>query len=288
MPKRHPENAPGNWYVDDACIDCAAARHVAPGLIVQRGGQSVFARQPQTEAENLMAWRARLLCPTASVKSASKLEPPQGAFPQPLAENIYRLGYNAAGSYGAHSFLMRRAAGNVMVDSPRWTRAVTSQLEAWGGLSDILLSHRDDVADAGRYAKHFGAHVWIHQDDAKVAPFADRIVEGLEPQAIADDLTVIPCPGHTKGSVVYWFERRFLFTGDSLAWDDEEGDLAAWRDVCWYSWAEQRRSLARLLDYEFEGVFAGHGNSQIRPAAEMRQRLATLVERMKKGGRNYR
>jgi glyoxylase-like metal-dependent hydrolase (beta-lactamase superfamily II) len=288
MPKRHPENAPGDWYVDDACIDCAAARHVAPGLIVSAGGQSVFARQPQTEAEKLMAWRARLLCPTASVRSESKLEQPDGAFPEALAANIYRLGYNARGSYGAHSFLIRRAAGNLMVDSPRWTRAVTAQLEAWGGLSDVLLSHRDDVADAERYAKHFGAHVWIHKDDRKAAPFADRVVAGQDPQVIADDLVMIPVPGHTKGSVVYWFDRRYVFTGDSLAWSLEQDDLAAWEDVCWYSWPEQTRSLARLLDYEFEGVFAGHGASQIRTAPEMHRRLAALVERMKNGGSSYR
>src|SRR5207237_298842 len=59
MARRHPENAAGDWYVDDACIDCMAARDVAPGLIVARGGQSVFARQPVTEDELLMAWRAR-------------------------------------------------------------------------------------------------------------------------------------------------------------------------------------------------------------------------------------
>jgi glyoxylase-like metal-dependent hydrolase (beta-lactamase superfamily II) len=288
MPKRHPDNSPGDWFIDDACIDCAAARHVAPGLIVSSGGQSVFARQPQSEEEIRMAWRARLLCPTASVRSAGKAKAPDGIFPEPLAENIYRLGYNARGSYGAHSFLMRRYSGNVMVDSPRWTRAVTAQLESWGGLSDVLLSHRDDVADAERYAKHFGAHVWIHEWDRSAARFADRILEGREARPIADDLVAIPVPGHTKGSVVYWFDRRYFFTGDSLAWSIEENDLAAWEDVCWYSWPEQTRSLAALLDYSFEGVFAGHGASQIRPAREMRRRLTALVERMKKGGSVYR
>jgi hypothetical protein len=63
MRKRHPQNAPGDWYVDTRCIDCGAARTAAPGLIVERGGQSVFARQPQTADERMMAWRARLLCP---------------------------------------------------------------------------------------------------------------------------------------------------------------------------------------------------------------------------------
>ena len=76
MAKRHPENAPGDWYVDTACIDCAAARNVAPGLIVRKGGQSVFARQPQTEAELKAAWRARLLCPTASARTEKPAKAP--------------------------------------------------------------------------------------------------------------------------------------------------------------------------------------------------------------------
>jgi hypothetical protein len=49
MPKRearNPTSAKGDWFIDDRCIDCAASREVAPGLIVERGGKSVFARQP--------------------------------------------------------------------------------------------------------------------------------------------------------------------------------------------------------------------------------------------------
>jgi glyoxylase-like metal-dependent hydrolase (beta-lactamase superfamily II) len=282
MAKRHPENAAGDWYVDDACIDCMAARDVAPGLIVARGGQSVFARQPATEDELRMAWRARLLCPTASVRSVTPSKPPPGVFPQELTEGVYRLGYNARSSYGAHSFLIRRgASGNVMVDSPRWTRAVTAQIEDWGGLSDILLSHRDDVADAESYARHFGARVWIHEWDRSAAPFADRLIEGREPAAIADDILAIPVPGHTKGSCVYLYDGRCLFTGDSLAWDADEKDLMAWRDVCWYSWPEQTKSLTRLLDYSFAHVFAGHGDSIALPREEMHARLKALVKRMK-------
>ena len=46
MAKRHALNAPGDWYVDTHCIDCGAAAPVAPGLIVEGAGQSVFAGQP--------------------------------------------------------------------------------------------------------------------------------------------------------------------------------------------------------------------------------------------------
>jgi glyoxylase-like metal-dependent hydrolase (beta-lactamase superfamily II) len=280
MPERHPENAPGDWYVDTACIDCSAARTVAPGLLVERGGQSVFARQPATPEERLMAWRARLLCPTASVCTERDAEAPPGVFPEEMTQGVWRLGYNARASYGAHSFLICRAGGNAMVDSPRWTRAVVDALEARGGLSEILLTHRDDVADAERYARHFRARVSIHAADRAAAPCADRILDGRDPIALADDLLAIPVPGHTAGSVVYLWERRCLFTGDSLAWSFAAGDLSAFRDFCWYSWPEQTASLRRLLDHDFAWIFAGHGGSHSLPAPEMRARLAALVERM--------
>jgi glyoxylase-like metal-dependent hydrolase (beta-lactamase superfamily II) len=281
MTKRHSANAPGNWYVDTHCTNCAAARTVAPGLIVERGGQSVFARQPQTPDEIRMAWRARLLCPTASVRTQSPADMPDGVFPEAMTKSVYRLGYNAKSSYGAHSFLIRRDAGNAMVDGPRWTRAVVTQLEEWGGLADILLTHRDDIADAERYAKHFGARVCIHKADHASAPFADNILEGKEPVSLAEDLIAIPVPGHTKGSVVYLYEDRCLFTGDSLAWSFELDDLRAWRDYCWYSWPQQIKSLARLLDVSFSWVLAGHGGSKGLAPQEMHARLAALIERMK-------
>ncbi len=292
MPDRHPENAPGAWYVDTQCIDCAAARTVAPGLIVERGGQSVFARQPKTEDELRMAWKARLLCPTASIRteaaptgSSKPLAPPAGLFPEELAPGVFRLGYNARSSFGAHAFGIRRPAGNIMTDAPRWTRQVVAPLESWGGLSDILLTHRDDVADAERYAQHFGARVWIHEADRDAAPFATNILHGTEPTALAPDLLAIPVPGHTRGSVVFLYQPdgpgpRCLFTGDSLAWSFEPSDLTAFRDACWYSWEEQTRSLSKLLDIPFEWVLAGHGGSHGLPAPEMRARLAALIERM--------
>jgi glyoxylase-like metal-dependent hydrolase (beta-lactamase superfamily II) len=282
MGERHDLNAPGEWYVDTRCIDCTASRTVAPGLIVQRGGQSVFARQPETAEELMMAWRARLLCPTASVRTESHAGPPDGVFPEEMTEGVLRLGYNARSSWGAHSFLVRRETGNVMVDAPRWTRAVAASLQGWGGLSDILLTHRDDVGDAERYAKHFDARVWIHEADRDAAPWATDILTGRQPVRIDADLLAIPVPGHTQGSVAYLNDQRCLFTGDTLAWSFARDDLVAWQDVCWWSWPEQIQSLRRLLAYRFEWVLAGHGGSRCLPSDDMNTRLAALLDRLEK------
>ena len=280
LSERNPASAPGDWYIDRRCIDCGASREAAPGLIVHRGGKSVFARQPSSEDEERAAWRAVLVCPTASVGTESHRAQPPDLFPQELAPGVYRCGYNAESSFGAHSYFVRRAEGNLLVDSPRYVGKLVQKLEGLGGVNDILLSHRDDVAYADRYAKHFKARVWIHEDDSRAAPYATGLLQGKEPVEIRKHLLAIPVPGHTEGSVVYLLEETYLFTGDSLAWSRERKDLQAFRDACWYSWGEHRRSLAKLAEHRFEWVLAGHGGSVRLPADEMRVRLRALVERM--------
>jgi glyoxylase-like metal-dependent hydrolase (beta-lactamase superfamily II) len=280
MRARHAANASGDWYVDTDCINCKAAQTVAPGLIVERDGQSVFDHQPANEEERMLAWRARLLCPTASVHSEDKTLPAGALFPEPMTERVWRLGYNARHSWGAHSFLIHRDAGNAMVDAPRWTDHVVHSIEERGGLGLVLQTHRDDVADAERYARHFGARVFIHEDDRSAAPYATDLLRGRAPTALGGDLLAIPVPGHTKGSVAFLFEERCLFAGDSLSWDFVANDLRASKHVCWYSWSEQTKSLRHLAEHRFEWIFAGHGGSHRLPPEEMRERLLALTERM--------
>ena len=284
-PSRNPDSAPGNWYIDTACIDCGAACHVAPGLIVERNGKSVFARQPQTDEERLAAWRAVLVCPTASVRSEQKEPRPVGAiFPQAITEGVWRCGFNARSSFGAHSYFAKHPKGNLLVDSPRYAGDLVGWFEHAGGIAHILLSHQDDVADAGKYAAHFGARVWIHHEDRHAAPYATDLIDGDAARAILPGLVAVPVPGHTRGSVVYLLDDRVLFSGDSLAWSMRQQDLAAFRDTCWYSWSALTDSLAKLAAYRFEWVLPGHGWHTHRDAADMHARLQALVARMALAG----
>ena len=277
---RNPESASGDWYIDTHCIDCGASREVAPGLVIHRHGKSVFARQPANAQEEIAAWRALLVCPTASVGTESHHDEPPRLFPQELAPGIHRCGYNARSSFGAHSYFVCREGGNLLIDSPRYVSRLARRFEDLGGIADILLTHGDDVADAGRFAEHFRARVWIHEDDRAAAPYATDVLRGGGPLALREGLLALPVPGHTRGSAVFLLEETYLFTGDSLAWSRERSDLVAFRDACWYSWSEQKRSLATLADYRFEWVLAGHGGSARLPVVEMQRRLRALVERM--------
>ncbi|MDP9021722.1 MAG: MBL fold metallo-hydrolase [Actinomycetota bacterium] len=281
---RHPGNVAGSWYVDRRCIDCDVSRQIAPGLFGRADGQTVVVRQPQDDEEVQAAWRAAVACPTRSIGVDPPRPVPSGLFPQLIVDDVYYCGYASAKSFGANAFFARRGAGNVLVDSPRFARAIVEGLQQLGGIDHILLTHQDDVADADRFAEHFAARVWIHEAERHAAPFATDLLRGVDPTEIQPGLIAVPVPGHTRGSVVYLLEERFLFSGDSLFWHRRRQDLAAHRAFTWYSWTEQAESLDRLArDHRFEWVLAGHGGRGHGPADEMHDRLLRLVERMRSG-----
>jgi glyoxylase-like metal-dependent hydrolase (beta-lactamase superfamily II) len=278
--RRHLANAAGPWFVDDSCIDCDTSRQCAPALFGAASGQSVVIRQPETEAEIAAATRAMLACPTASIGVVGPKPRAEGLFPEPIEGGVHYCGYNSPRSFGANAFFAEREGGNLLIDSPRWVPDLARRIEDLGGIAHVLLTHQDDVADADRYAAHFGARVWIHEADRQAAPFATDVLTGHDAATIAPGLLAIPAPGHTRGSVVYLLEQRFLFTGDSLHWSREQADLSAFHEQCWFSWEEQARSLARLLDHPFEWVLAAHGDRRRADSTEMRERLRALVMRM--------
>lgn len=281
---RNPDSAPGDWYIDTECIDCGAACHVAPGLIARRNGKSVFVRQPDTPEDHLAAWRAVLVCPTASVHSETKQRRPDTRiFPEAITDRVWRCGFNARSSFGAHSYFVTHPGGNLLIDSPRYAGELVDWFAEAGGIAHVLLSHQDDVADAGKYAGRFGARVWIHRDDRAAAPYASDILEGELDRLIVPGVRAIPVPGHTRGSVVYLLDDRVLFTGDSLAWSPREQDLVAFRDACWYSWSALAASLSKLASYRFEWVLPGHGWLTRGEPRELQARLHALVLRMRTG-----
>jgi glyoxylase-like metal-dependent hydrolase (beta-lactamase superfamily II)/ferredoxin len=283
---RLPENVPGDFYVDATCIDCDACRQLAPETFRDHGEQTSVYQQPTTDAEVRRALAALVACPTASIGTTGKQNKRIGidAFPLPVAENVYFCGFTSEHSFGAWSYLIVRpaeAGGNVLVDSPRYASQLVKRIAALGGVRRMFLSHRDDIADHARYAARFNCPRAMHADDHAARHGIEQIITGTDAIKLDDELTIIPTPGHTRGHMVLLYRDKYLFTGDHLAWSPARATLTAFRSVCWYSWAEQTRSMARLLDYNFEWVLPGHGRIHNAPAGEMRAHLRRCVEWMK-------
>lgn len=281
--KRLPTNVPGDFYVDSTCIDCDACRQIAPAVFGEGADASFVRSQPAAPADRRAALRALLACPTGSIgnQAHDDLHSARADFPLRLEDEVSYCGFNSPKSYGGNSYLVEHPAGNWLIDAPKFVPDLVKQFEARGGLTTIFLTHEDDVAEAERYAHHFGAQRIIHRLELDAQPDAEIVLDGFAPRAFGADFLVIPTPGHTAGHCVLLYRHRFLFTGDHLSWDRDERCLAASRSYCWHSWPEQIESMARLQEYSFDWVLPGHGQRVHLPAAEMRSELAALVQRMR-------
>jgi glyoxylase-like metal-dependent hydrolase (beta-lactamase superfamily II)/ferredoxin len=285
--ERLPENADGAFFVDTSCIDCDACRQIAPETFRDHGGQSSVFHQPASPEERRRALMALVACPTASIGTEPKASAAEGvrAFPSPVFDGVYFCGFTSESSFGAWSYLIARpdeAGGNVLVDSPRFAAPLVRRIEEMGGVRLMYLSHRDDIADHARFAAHFGCPRVMHEGDGAGRLGIERVTSGREPLQVDPDLLSIPTPGHTRGHQVLLYRDRALFTGDHLAWSPTRRTLTAFRDVCWYSWPEQTRSMAALLEYRFEWVLPGHGRIHHAEPEQMHEALAVLVERMRR------
>jgi glyoxylase-like metal-dependent hydrolase (beta-lactamase superfamily II)/ferredoxin len=283
LKKRVVENVSGDFFVDSTCIDCDACRQIAPEVFGEAADHSFVRKQPVFPRERRQALHALLSCPTGSIGSLGEDDPKaaMGDFPLLVEDPVFYCGFNSPKSYGGNSYFVRHAQGNWMIDSPKFMPALVKAFEARGGIANIFLTHSDDVADAEKYARHFGSRRIIHWAELHSQPGAELVLDGEKPRRLAPDFLAIPTPGHTEGHCVLLFGERFLFTGDHLAWNRHERRLEAFEDYCWHSWEEQTESMRRLTNWRFEWVLPGHGQRVCLPVEEMQVQLRLLIASMK-------
>ena len=278
MAQRHlavAQNAPGELFVDSTCIECDTCRELAPDVFGStESRQSFVLGQPANEPQWRRALWAVVSCPTAPIGAERSAAQAARDLPVPLDGPVFRCGYSSEDSYGAQSYFLRREDGNILIDSPRFAAPLVRRLAELGGVRRMFLTHRDDVADQARFREKFGCERIMHEDDDIVG--AEVVLDG--DRELAPGLRAIWVPGHTRGSCVLLVDDKYLFTGDHLwAW---EGRLEMGRNVSWYSWSEQKKSLRKLLDYSFEWVLPGHGRSLGLPSAKMRAEVESLLARL--------
>jgi ferredoxin len=66
---KHPENAPGKYYIDDDCIDCSLCEEISPHHFAPNrvGGYHVVQVQPLARQEAELLEEAMELCPTEAI-----------------------------------------------------------------------------------------------------------------------------------------------------------------------------------------------------------------------------
>ena len=283
--RRRSENVPGEFFVDSTCIDCRACEWIAPDSFSDHGGMARVYRQPSDRREFERCLMALLSCPVSAIGSLSKhdLREVEALYPEPIEGSVFTCGYHSPKSYGAASYLIVRPQGNILVDSPRFSKPLVDRLESMGGVSFMVLTHADDVADHEKFHRHFGCVRVLHEDDSdQDTRKSEILLSGTEAMPLTEDALLIPVPGHTKGSLCVLYPDRYLFTGDHLSWSPLSQSLRASRRTCWYDWDRQICSMERLAAYRFEWILPGHGWRIHLQSERMKMQLERCLSEMKK------
>lgn len=263
LKQRRKENVEGDFYVDSSCIDCDTCRWMSPHVFNRQEGQSAVYHQPDTQQERIEALQALLSCPTASigtVNSPKDIQQIQQNFPLKIEDNVYHCGYHAEESFAATTYFIQHPEGNILIDSPKFTPPLVRRLEAMGGIKYLYMTHKDDIAHHRQFHEHFNCDRILHKDDINTKTEDVEIkLEIQEPFTLAEDLLIIPTPGHTKGHTLLLYKNKFLFTGDHLAWSSRQQKLVAFKDFCWYSWEKVIESMEKLTQYQFNWILPAHG-----------------------------
>ena len=262
--------ASDEFRINERCIDCGTCWTFDPDHFASGSGTAVVAHQPVGEASQRQALLALQACPVAAIETSRALQrtTPADGFPSWIcshaAGEVFYCGWASHRSFGARSWLIQRADGNVMVDVPRWSAPLARRIEVMGGLAQIVLTHRDDVADHQRWAQAFACERWIHRGDADAAPSAEQVLEGQEPLELAPQIELLPTPGHTPGSLCLLLgdQRRVLFSGDHVWWNRDQDVLVCSERYCWWDFNVQIRSLQRLQPLDVAWLLPGHGHRQ--------------------------
>ena len=66
---RYEENAKGQYYVDDQCIDCDLCRETSPDNFTRQeeGGYSYLYKQPESDEERKLCEEAMEGCPVEAI-----------------------------------------------------------------------------------------------------------------------------------------------------------------------------------------------------------------------------
>ncbi len=285
LDKRRSQNVKSNFFVDSTCIDCGTCYWMAPSVFKNNDGKSAVFSNPNSEEESLSSYRALYSCPTNSIGVEKKDELNKKALeniPYSIEDNVFHCGFHSEKSYGATSYFIKGENKNYLIDSPRFTSHLEKFFIMNNGIDYQLLTHKDDIADTDKYWEKFQGRRYIHVADSneKTIHFEEHW-KGSSPIQFDDEMLIIPVPGHTKGSVVFLYKERFLFTGDHLCFSHNLNHLYAFKSACWYNFNVQIKSMENLLDYDFEYVLPGHGAPIKLSKIDMKKSLTKCITWMK-------
>lgn len=184
------------------------------------------------------------------------------------------------------TFLLERAAGNLLVYATGTLESDAAEIEAMGGVSRHYLNHHHEAMFA---PGGLDAPIVCHEGDRDEVEGIRTVAESFaERHVLDDDFEVIPTPGHTSGATAYLWDsgrHRLLFTGDTVYLRGGEW-VAAVLDSSDRAAYVESLELIRELDFDVLVPWAstrGHRSHAPTDGADATRRIDAILERLRGG-----
>lgn len=146
---------------------------------------------------------------------------------QQIEPNLWQTTLYKQGMLSSHAYLLTREDGNILFYNTN-NKSDLADIAELGGIKYQLLTHRDEVGNSLSTIKNqFNSSLAM---SVLEKPFAEQytevdIVIGSSTQVL-EDILIIATPGHTDGSICFFYEspfgKAYLFSGDSIfQWDNK-------------------------------------------------------------------
>jgi glyoxylase-like metal-dependent hydrolase (beta-lactamase superfamily II) len=184
------------------------------------------------------------------------------------------------------TYLIKRAAGNVLFATKADIKDSESDIAAAGGVSLVLLGDRHQASpQTVAMARRLGAPITASSIEAGVLKKLGIEIDTplpYQPCQLAPDLEIVPTPGHTKGAFSYLWtngKRRFRFVGDTIV--PVNGSWQYW--VSAPHRAEMRRTIEKLSALHFDVIlsnsFAAAPSGWLEAPPQYRKAMFTELSR---------
>jgi glyoxylase-like metal-dependent hydrolase (beta-lactamase superfamily II) len=160
--------------------------------------------------------------------------------------------------YAFNGYAVGTEDGTVLIDPPEPADEGWQAIDLLEPFVGVWITNRNHSRAAATFRERYGVRVWAHEADAeRLEAGADATVRGDE--RIAGDIQLIHVPGKSPGEIAFHLERsRALVVGDAVI-GVPAGELSTYPDKVIDDSGQLLRSVARLLDYDFDALLLCDG-----------------------------
>jgi len=160
--------------------------------------------------------------------------------------------------YDFNGFAVATEDGTVLIDPPEPAQ------EGWGAIdmlepfAGVWITNRNHSRAAATFRERYGLKVCAHEADAaRLEAGADQTVHGGE--RLPGDIQVIHVPGKSPGEIAFHVPRSNALVVGDVVIGVPPGELSTYPEKVIDDMEELHRSVAKLLEYDFEALLLCDG-----------------------------